>query len=39
MATITPDPDDQSTVRRILSYFYNLDYDDGDTSQAIVVAT
>ena len=34
-ATITLDDDDQPTVRRMLTYFYTLDYDDADTFQSV----
>ncbi len=37
-ATITLDDDDQSTVRRMLTYLYTLDYDDGNPSQAMPLA-
>lgn len=37
-ATITLDDDDQSTVRRMLTYLYTLDYDDADASQVVAVA-
>ena len=36
--TITLNDDDPSTVRRILTYLYTLDYDDADASQAVAVA-
>ena len=34
-ATITLDDDDQSTVQRMLTYLYTLDYDDDDASPAV----
>ena len=34
-ATITLNDDDQSTVRRMLTYLYTLDYDDGDGFPAV----
>ena len=34
-ATITLDDDDRSTVRRMLTYLYTLDYDDGDAFPAV----
>ncbi|CAF9941709.1 MAG: hypothetical protein ALECFALPRED_009275 [Alectoria fallacina] len=37
-APITLDDDDQSTVRRMLTYLYTLDYDDMDAAQAVAVA-
>lgn len=37
-ATITLKDDDQSTVRRMLTYLYTLDYDDGDAFPAEAVA-
>ena len=36
-ATITLDDDDQSTVRRMLTYLYTLDYDDKDASEAVAM--
>ena len=38
-ATIILNEDDQSTVRRMLTYLYTLDYDDGDACPAVAVAT
>ena len=37
-ATITLDDDDKSTVRRMLTYLYTLDYDDGDAFSAVAEA-
>ena len=34
-ATITLNDDDQSTVQRMLTYLYTLDYDDGDALPAV----
>ena len=34
-ATITLNDDDQSTVQRMLTYLYTLDYDDGDAFPAV----
>ena len=34
-ATITLEDDDQSTVKRMLTYLYTLDYDDGDALPAV----
>ena len=36
-ATTTLDDDDQSTVRRMLTYLYTLDYDDQDASEAVAM--
>lgn len=38
-ATISLDDDDQSTVHRMLTYLYTLDYDDEDAFSAVVEAT
>ena len=37
-AKITLDDDDQSTVRRMLTYLYTLDYDEGDHFPAVAMA-